>query len=167
MGHGERRRAYVIFVVKYVIFLNRHQANNNHIFAWWRHQMGTFTALLALCAGNSPVPGEFPVQRPVTRSFDVFFHLRPNKRLSIQSWGWWSETLFRSLRCHCNGLNRNYTVTWEWRHISVKTSQITSNSSVLEQIIIQFNKKQNIKAPHCWSLWRESTGDQWILLSER
>ena len=38
---------------------------------WWRHQMETFSALLAICAGNSPVPGEFPTQRPVTRSFDV------------------------------------------------------------------------------------------------
>ena len=36
-----------------------------------------------------PVPGDFPVQRPVTRSFDVFFDLRSNKRLSKQSWGWW------------------------------------------------------------------------------
>ena len=44
--------------------------------------METFSALLALCAGNSPVPGEFPSQRPVTRSFDVFFDLRLNKRLS-------------------------------------------------------------------------------------
>ena len=35
---------------------------------WWRHQMETFTALLAICAGNSPVTGEFPAQRPVTRS---------------------------------------------------------------------------------------------------
>ena len=52
---------------------------------WWRHQMETFAALLAICAGNSPVPGEFPTQRPVTRSFDVFFHLRLNKRLSEQS----------------------------------------------------------------------------------
>ena len=43
--------------------------------AWWRHQMETFSALLAICAGNSPVPGEFPAQRPVTRSFDVFFDL--------------------------------------------------------------------------------------------
>ena len=34
--------------------------------------METFSALLAICAGNSPVPGEFPAQRPVTRSFDVF-----------------------------------------------------------------------------------------------
>ena len=55
--------------------------------------METFSALLAICAGNSPVPGEFPTQRPVTRSFDVYFDLRPNKRLSKQSRGWWFETL--------------------------------------------------------------------------
>ena len=53
--------------------------------AWWRHKMETFSALLAICAGNSPVPGEFPPQRPVTRSFDVYFDLRPDKRLSKQS----------------------------------------------------------------------------------
>ena len=70
--------------------------------AWWRHQMETFSALLAICAGNSPVPGEFPAQRPVTRSFDVFFDLRLNKRLSKQSWGWWFETLSRPLWRHCN-----------------------------------------------------------------
>ena len=51
------------------------------VITWWRHQMETFSALLAICAGNSPVPGEFPAQRPVTRSFDVFFDLRLNKRL--------------------------------------------------------------------------------------
>ena len=45
-------------------------------------QMETFSALLALCAGNWPVPGQFPSQRPVTRSFDVFFDLRLNERLS-------------------------------------------------------------------------------------
>ena len=54
--------------------------------------METFSALLAICVENSPVPGEFPEQRPVTRSFDVFFDLRLNKRLSKQ-WGWWFETL--------------------------------------------------------------------------
>ena len=43
---------------------------------WWRHQMETFSALLALCVGNSPVTGGFPPQRQVTRSFDVFFDLR-------------------------------------------------------------------------------------------
>ena len=60
--------------------------------SWWRHQMETFSALLAICAGNSP---GFPTQRPVTRSIDVFFGLRLNKRLSKQSWGWWLETLSR------------------------------------------------------------------------
>ena len=70
--------------------------------SWWRHQMETFSALLTLCAGNSPVTGEFPAQRPVTRSFDVFFDLRMIKRLSKHSWGWWFEAPSRSLWRHCN-----------------------------------------------------------------
>ena len=70
--------------------------------SWWRHQMETFSALLAICARNSPVPGEFPAQGPVTRSFDVFCDLHLNKRLSKQSWGWWFETLLCPLWRHCN-----------------------------------------------------------------
>ena len=70
--------------------------------------MQTFSALLAICAGNSPVPGEFPAQRPVTRNFDVFFDLRLNKRLSKQSLGWWFETPTRPL----------------WRHRNVITTQL-------------------------------------------
>ena len=66
----------------------------------WRHQMETFSALLAICAGNSPVTGEFPAQRPVTRTFCVFFDLRLNKRLSKQSWVWWFDTLSRPLWRH-------------------------------------------------------------------
>ena len=46
--------------------------------------METFSALLAICAGNSPVSGEFPAQRPLTRNFDVCFDLRLNKQLSKQ-----------------------------------------------------------------------------------
>ena len=51
----------------------------------------------ALCAGNSPVTGEFPAQRPVTRSFAVFIDRRLSTCLSKQSWGWWFETLSRPL----------------------------------------------------------------------
>ena len=47
--------------------------------------MEAFSALLAFCAGNSPVPGEFPTQSPVTRSFDFSFDLHLNKRSSKQS----------------------------------------------------------------------------------
>ena len=66
---------------------------------WWRHQMEIFFALLALSAGNSPVTSEFPTQKPVTRSFGVFFDLRLNNRLSKQSRGWWFEKPSRPL---CN-----------------------------------------------------------------
>ena len=71
-------------------------------FTCWRHQMETFSALQALYVGNSPVAGEFPSQRPVTRSFDVFFDLRLNERLSKQPWGWWFATPSRPLWRHSN-----------------------------------------------------------------
>ena len=44
---------------------------------------------------------EFPAQRPVTWSFDVFFDLRLNKRMG-EPWGWWHETQSRPLWRHCN-----------------------------------------------------------------
>ena len=79
--------------------------------SWWRHQMGTFSALLTICAGNSPVNGEFPAQRPVARSFDIFFDLRLNKQLSKQSWGWWSETPMSSFWRQCNATIMNSVIT--------------------------------------------------------
>ena len=75
-----------------------HKVNNT----WRRDQKETFSALLALCAGNPPVSGEFRSQRPVTRSFDVSFDLRLIKRLSKHSRGWWFDTLSRPLWRHCN-----------------------------------------------------------------
>ena len=62
--------------------------------SWWRHQMETFSALLAIYAGNSTVTGEFPAQKAC--SFD-FFYLRLNKRLSKQPGHWWFETPLRPL----------------------------------------------------------------------
>ena len=68
--------------------------------------METLTALLAICAGNSPAPGEFPAQRPVTRSID---DLRLNKRLIEQTWGWWFDMLSRQLWRHCNATENKMT----------------------------------------------------------
>ena len=85
-----------------VLVSSRHAPSHYLNQSWWRHQMETFSALLAIYVGNSPVPGEFPPQRPVTRSFDVFFDLPPNKWLSKQSWGWWFETPSRPLWRHGN-----------------------------------------------------------------
>ena len=67
----------------------------------WKH--------FPICAGNSPVPGEFPAQRPVTRSFDVFFDLRLNKWLNKQSSGWWFETLSLPLWRHSNDVRITYS----------------------------------------------------------
>ena len=74
-------------------------------YAWWRQQLETISALLTLCVGNSPVIGEFLLQRPVTGSFDVSFDLRLNKRCSKHSWRRLFETPSRSLGrpCHCFG----------------------------------------------------------------
>ena len=70
---------------------------------WWRYQMETFSALLALCEGNPLVTGGFPTQRPVTRSFDACFDLHPNKRLIKQSRRRWFESYSVSFWRHYNG----------------------------------------------------------------
>ena len=77
---------------------------------WWNDIMMTssngniFRVTGPLC-GEFTGPGEFLAQRPVTRSFDAFFDLRPNKRLSKQLGGWWFETQSWSLWRHCNDLS--------------------------------------------------------------
>ena len=97
--------------IRYLQMIKNHmdgEGSENHISwkTWVTYMMtssnGNISALLAICAGNSPVAGEFPAQRPVTRCFGVFFDLRLNKRLSKQLWGWWFGTLSRPLWRHRN-----------------------------------------------------------------
>ena len=76
--------------------------NHTHSFNMMTSSNGNIFCVMALCVANSPVTGEFPWQRPVTRSFDLFFDLRLNKRLSKQTWDCWFETPPCSLWCHCN-----------------------------------------------------------------
>ena len=59
---------------------------------WWHHQMETFSALLALCDGNSPVTCGFPSQTASNAGFDVFFGVSLNKRLNKQTRHRWFET---------------------------------------------------------------------------
>ena len=74
----------------------------------WQHSImmtssnGNIFRVTGPLCGEFTGPGEFPTQRPVTRSFDVFFDLRLNNRLSKHSWGWWFETLSCSLWRHRN-----------------------------------------------------------------
>ena len=121
------------------------------VYAWWRHQLETFSALLAICAGNSPITGEFPAQKQVTQSFDAFFDLRLNKRLSKQWWGWWFETPSSSLWGHRNGEqtvpsmpNENHMKTHYIDVIMTTiTSQITSITIVYLTVYSDANQRKH------------------------
>ena len=76
---------------------SHHGANHDDVIKW-----KDFPRNWPFVRGIHPVPGEYPAQRPVTRSFGVFFDLRLNKRLSKQSRGWWFETLPCPLWRHGN-----------------------------------------------------------------
>ena len=63
-------------------------------------------------------------QRPVTRSFDVFFDLRLNKRMSKHLRGWWLEKPSRPLWHHCNVIETWQTI-WSIFRLSIYTRKIT------------------------------------------
>ena len=137
-------------------------------YSWWRHQMETFSALLANCAGNSTVPGEFPAQKPVTQSFDVFC-LRLNKRLSKQSRGWWFETPSRSLWRHCknsfSSLSRGQTnvkvkIPNDYHICIIRQIHITLHHdlSFWNKIYLKFSQKYlSCKKPR-YALWSPTSG---------
>ena len=78
---------------------------------WCRHQTEIFSALLALCEKSSPVTGESPSQRPMIRSFHVFFDLSLNQRLSKQPILRWFETPPRPLWRHCDTASAWYQIS--------------------------------------------------------
>ena len=86
--------------------------------------MTSFSALLAICEGTSPVPGEFPKQGPVTRSFDVFFDLRIN--------GWVNTGEAGDLRRH----RAHYDVIVIWKKLWTKE---LSNSLCLAGQVEKWN----------------------------
>ena len=82
--------------------------------SWWCQQIETFSTSLAICPWNSPVTGIFPTQMAVTRSFDVFFDLRLNKRLSKLECGTWYHHP-RRLQCVFSRNLRIFKVaTWHY-----------------------------------------------------
>ena len=73
-------------------WLNMMTSSNRNIFRVTGHLCGEFTA-----------PRWIPrTKASDASSFEVFFDLRLNKRLSKQSWGWWFETPWRPLSRHTN-----------------------------------------------------------------
>ena len=102
-----------------------------------------------LC-GEFTSPGEFPSQRPVTRSFDVFFDQRTYKRLSKQPWDWWFETQSWSLWRQCNG-KAVCQIIWivitfdRYNHITLRGDLSSDNTLSI----------------HCDPIWRHGPGSIW------
>ena len=103
--------------------------------------------------GNSPVSGEFPVQRPVTRSFDISFDLRPHKRLSKQWWGWWNDTLSCPLWRHGNEcwpldympqLPLLHVHLWLGLHVSntTKQQQFSNKAAVQRKVTLHWRHNE-------------------------
>ena len=108
--------------------------------------MEKLSALLALCGGNSPVTGEFPAQRPVTRNFDVFFDLRPDKQLSKHLRGWWFETPSGSF----------------WRHRNVFGAKWQPDPILFirQEILVELELKLKKVLRNCIWKWRpQNVGD--------
>ena len=128
-------------------------ATQCHI-AWWRHQMETFSALLALCAGNSPVTGAFPAQGPVTRSFDVSLICAwINSWVNNREWGWWFETPSRSLWRPCNE-SATYRRSRVAIHSVLARRSLRSTLSTLALTEIPFVSTCTIfSATNCFNQW--------------
>ena len=120
-----------------------------------------------LC-GEFTCPGEFPTQRPVTRSFDGFFDLRLNKRLSKQSLGWWFEMPSWSLWRHCNVHSCCYTKEmffhWplmffpgsimKWHNAILRQSSIKAfhfTNQLVNWLWFPLHRDSNFEIPQLWS----------------
>ena len=123
-------------ILRYQTWIARLHWTVNSI-PWWRHQMETFSALLAICAGNSPVTGEFPSQRPVTGNFDVFFHLRLNKQLRrtmvrLVIWDAIAPIMTVTLKVECGTTRTGYKFRPEHCFpMKINKTHIVINSGIL------------------------------------
>ena len=133
----------------------------NIALSWRHHQVGTFSALLALCAGNLRVTDEFPSQRPVMRGFDGFFDLCQNTRLNNKSRRRWFETMSRSLWRHCNDDESVMCITTLQHHLSVWVHWVWNIQHMLwtKYIYHQGPSVQELKVTGCewyrmlWNSW--------------
>ena len=149
---------------------------------WWRHQMETFSALLTICAGNSPVTGDYTPHKGQWRGALMFSLIgawingwvrnreagdlrRPLRHLKMSSAKWWPfcpgeselrEIFFRQT------LYSSYYLLGEEYTAHPKT-QITSIPTVYSNVYSSTDQaqiKENIKAPRHWPLWGQFTGDR-------
>ena len=136
-----------------------------YLWSWWRHQMETFSALLALCAGNSLVTGEFLAQRPVTHSFCISFiwawingwvnnlkagdlrHHRDHCNVTV----WYQVNASQKMKaCVCNNIVYSPQICWELRYF--KSSRDRRND-LIQRTAVKYLR-------YCWVLYEKS--EEWV-----
>ena len=118
-------------------------------------------------------------QRPVTRSFDIFFDLDLNKRLSKQSWGWWLEAPSSSIWRYCNGLNLIHVykrapeeiflsciavgliiLTHLW-HLNIEIIYLLCRCRKMKIFIILFHISRESSLTYCWNTFEHDDVIKW------
>ena len=109
---------------------------------WWRHEMHTLSALLALCERNPPVAGTGDRQIPLTKgrvmqSFGVSFDDNLNNHMSKQSIGRWIQMFGRLFHISVMVFARTVTLlirtSTTFRCSGIRMKASTSAQSSLEQ----------------------------------
>ena len=121
--------------------------------AWWLHQMETFSALLAICAGNSPVTGEFPAPRPVTRSFNGVF---------ICSWinGWVNNREGGTSRRHRAHYEVTLMVECFYRAYSIRRGDLSS--IIYCSLLYNFCGRNHVQCYLVCYSWLHWSAEQYI-----
>ena len=121
---------------------------------WWRHQMETFSVLLAFCVGNSPVTGEFPTQRPVTRSFDFFICAWINASVNNceaddlrRHHAYYDVIVMTILHAVLQWQQQNLNQIWNTQQTPHTSPQRASYGVYFVRILEKINRV--IMAPHC------------------
>ena len=104
---------------------------------------------------QTPVTEEFPMQRSVTRSFNVFFDLRLNKQLSKQSWGWWFAMPLHPLWQHCNvewhfTMLLNSIILWKKYEKGMHQLELISTSQSFSKLLKKL-RRSNSDEEFQWS----------------
>ena len=137
--------------------------------SWWRHRMGTFLRNWPFVRGihRSPVNSLHKGQW----SFDVFFDLRMNKRLSKQSWGWWFEMPSHPLWRHCNVLNTSWPLFQQYQmreliFICGTTASNTNKDSETEDFTVTVCAPLGLLVEGCQSHLISKTYSKWLIAKE-
>ena len=136
-----------------------------YMLSWRRHQMETFSTLLALCEGNSPVTARFSSQRPVTRR--LYFLCAPEQTVE-QTMETLAHVSMTSQKLTCFHL-KLYS-GWLWMNSMIFAHSKLHGGSKYKWTVLFFNGEYHQRLNSCPWLhvfqfsWQNDSAEPWIVL---